>query len=155
MDAHKQLVEQLFRDYQSSDHDAMSACYHDRATFTDIAFRLKGRKEIHAMWHLICAVGIEVQVQSVEVDGKMVRARIIDRYTMSDTRRTIVNKIDSAFEFRDGLIIAQRDNCDALEWARLAFGGLKGEIAGRFGMLRRMVARKKMRAFIAAHPEHA
>lgn len=49
MDAHKQLIEQLLSAYKSLDHNAMAECYHDSARFSDIAFRLNGRKQIHAM----------------------------------------------------------------------------------------------------------
>ncbi|TWT51799.1 hypothetical protein CA85_51690 [Allorhodopirellula solitaria] len=54
----------------------MAACYHKNATLTDIAFRLKSQTQIHAMWHMICANGIEVHVEKVKSDGATVRAAI-------------------------------------------------------------------------------
>lgn len=30
-----------------------AACYHPDATFEDIAFPLRGKKQIHGMWHMI------------------------------------------------------------------------------------------------------
>ncbi|MCL4203296.1 MAG: nuclear transport factor 2 family protein [Pirellulaceae bacterium] len=155
MNTASELIEQLLSSYQALDHAAMAACYHDEAVFSDIAFRLDGKRRIHAMWHMICEKGIDVHVESVETDGDVVRARLVDTYVFSDTGRTVVNKIESAFEFRDGLIATHRDACDALDWARQAFGGWKGEIAGRIGLIRRRAARKKMRSFIASHPEYA
>jgi hypothetical protein len=155
MTIQKQLVEQFLTAYQSLNHNAMAACCHQSARFADIAFRLNGRKQIHAMWHMICENGIEVEVQTVEERGDEVHARVVDTYVFSDTGRPVVNPILCRFQFRDGLIIEHLDECDALEWARQAFGGLKGEIAGRIGFLRRRTARKKIRKFIAMHPEYA
>ena len=80
---------------------------------------------------------------------------MVDTYTFSDTGRRVVNRIESVFRFQEGLIVAQRDFCDPLDWARQAFGGLKGEVVGRVGVLRRRTARRKLRTFISSHPEHA
>ena len=155
MGSNKELVERLLNAYQALDHDTMAACYHESAQFADIAFRLNGRKQIHAMWHMICEKGIDVDVKGVEERGDEVHARIVDQYVLSDSGRTVVNPILCRFQFSDGLIIDHLDDCDALNWARQAFGGFKGEIAGRIGFLRRRTARQKIRNFIAAHPEYA
>jgi ketosteroid isomerase-like protein len=155
MTAHKRHIEHLLNRYQALDHQTMAACYHEAATFRDIAFRLTGRKQIHAMWAMICQNGITVKVESVEEHGDSVRARIVDEYIFSETKRPVVNRIESTFQFRDGLIIAHDDSCDALDWARQAFGGLKGEIAGRCAWLRQRAARKMIRAYIVSHPEYA
>jgi len=151
----KQLVETLFTSLQALNHEVMAACYHEAATFSDIAFQLQGRKQIHAMWHMICQKGINVQVQSIQAAGDSVRARIVDTYTFSDTGRQVVNSIESTFEFRDRLIRVQRDVCDPLDWSRQAFGGIKGELVGRSGWLRRRAAAGKIRRFIAANPRYA
>ncbi len=52
----------------------MAACYHEDATFSDIAFRLKDRNEIRSMWHMICTKGIDVKVDCVLPDEDSVRA---------------------------------------------------------------------------------
>jgi hypothetical protein len=150
MSAHKRIVETLFRSLQTLDHNAMAACYDETAAFSDIAFRLQGRQQIHTMWHMICLKGIDVQVQSIEDVGDIVHARIVDTYTFSDTGRKVINPIESSFEFRNGLIAVQRDSCDPLHWARQAFGGLKGELVGRVGLLRRVAASRKLQQFAAA-----
>ncbi len=155
MNEYTQLIERFLTAYQSLDHKSMAECYHTSASFTDIAFRLNGKKQIHAMWQMICNNGIKVEIEGIKATGNIVRARIVDTYVFSDTGRTVVNKIESAFEFQDQLIIVQRDTCNALEWARQAFGGLKGEIAGRVGLLRRKAAKKKIDGFISSHPEYA
>lgn len=150
-----QLIKQFLAAYQSLDHNAMAACYGESAQFSDIAFRLQGRKQIHAMWHMICVNGIEVEVTDVKEHAGEVHARIVDTYVFSDTGRPVVNSILCRFQCRDGLILQQIDECDPLLWARQAFGGVKGEVAGRVGLLRRSAASKKLQRFINTHSKYA
>ena len=150
-----QLIRQFLTAYQSLDHRAMAACYGESAQFSDIAFRLQGRKPIHAMWHMICANGIKVEVRDVKEQAGEVHARIVDTYVFSDTGRPVVNPILCRFQCRDGKIIEHVDECDAVNWARQAFGGIKGEVVGRAGFMRRSAARKKLQRFIDAYSEYA
>ena len=43
------LISQWLAAYQRGDHAGMAECYHEQATFEDIAFQLSGKKQIHAM----------------------------------------------------------------------------------------------------------
>jgi hypothetical protein len=133
----------------------MVACYGESAQFSDIAFCLQGRKQIHAMWHMICANGTEVEVKDVKGHAGEVHAQIVDTYVFSDTGRPVVNPILCRFQCRDRLILQQIDECNAVHWARQAFGGVKGEVVGRAGFMRRAAARKKLQRFIAKHPEYS
>ncbi len=94
------LIERFLAAYQSLDHAAMAACYGESAQFSDIAFRLQGRKQIHAMWHMICANGIKVEIQDIKEQAGEVHARIVDTYVFSDTGRTVVNPILCRFGCR-------------------------------------------------------
>jgi limonene-1,2-epoxide hydrolase len=123
----------------------MADCYHQDARFNDIAFDLHGRKEIRAMWRLICKTDIQATVESIVANDAQGQAKLVEVYTFSDTGRRVRNEITGHFKFKDGLIIEHRDICSPLSWARQAFGGLKGELVGRVGFLRRMKARKKIR----------
>jgi hypothetical protein len=57
------------------------------------------------------------------------------------------NAIDSRFHFRDGLIVEQRDSCDARLWGRMAIGGLPGFLAGHIRLLRSWKASALLRDF--------
>lgn len=150
------LISQWLAAYQRSDHAAMAACYHEQATFEDIAFQLSGKKQIQAMWHMICDNGITVVEDSPpHVDGDCVVLRITDHYTFSSTGRPVKNPITCRFRFRDGLIVEHCDECDPKSWAQKAMGGMKGWLAGRISYLRRSAARKKLAAFISKHPEYS
>lgn len=150
------LIHRWLKAFQSSDYDTMATCYHPDATFTDIAFVLQGQKQIHAMWHMICENGIEVELkESPRATGETVTTKIIDTYKLSNTGRQVKNPVLCTFRFREGKIIEQRDKCDPIAWAAQAFGGIKGWFVGRIGLLRRIAARKKIEAFIQQHPQYA
>jgi hypothetical protein len=149
------LVQNLFNALDRHDHAAMASCYHVDAVFADIAFALKGRRQIHAMWHMICEVAdLKASFEVVTADDRMSLVRVVDQYTFSDTQRFVRNVIDSHFQFQDGLIVNQRDTCDPRAWAAMAFGGVKGFLAGRIPLLRRRAAARKLDRFVRAHPEY-
>ena len=151
-----ELINKLLADYQAANHTGMAECFHEEATFQDIAFRLRGRKNIHAMYHMICNNGITVTIdQSAIHQGETVVARITDKYIFSDTQRPVKNPIKCTFRFRDGLIVEQRDECDAADWGRQAIGGIKGWAAGHIPFLRHLKAKKKLKLFIKEHHQYA
>lgn len=152
MHSHEELLRRLFDCLNAHDHEGMAACYHEQATFRDIAFTLKGRIQIHAMWDMICspdAAGtpsdIVVTVEDVSANHATGKARIVDDYTLRSTKRKVHNRIESSFEFRDGLIFRQIDSCDAVDWAKQAFGPGKRWIMGHIGPLRRLGAMSNLK----------
>jgi len=149
------LIEKLFTSLDKHDHQSMAAdCYHSEARFTDIAFDLTGKKQIHAMWHLICEGDIRATLKTFEVDEQKGKADLVDEYTFSDTGRRVKNKIISNFKFENGLIVEQHDICDAEDWAAQALGGVKGFLAGKLGFLRSLKASKKLSKFIDKNPQY-
>lgn len=151
-----ELINRWLQAFQNQDHQAMAECYHDDATFEDIAFVLDGKQQIHAMWHMICDNGIKVEVkESPRVSGDTVTTTIVDTYIFSDTKRQVINRVACTFHFSDGKIIQHRDKCDSVDWASQAFGGIKGWFVGHLGFLRRLAAKKKINKFIASHPQYA
>ena len=67
------------------DHEAMASCYHSSATFEDIAFDLRGVRQIHAMWHMICERDIRVTFEVLDADEHNGRVNVVDDYTFSST----------------------------------------------------------------------
>ncbi|MGZ8222733.1 MAG: nuclear transport factor 2 family protein [Methylobacter sp.] len=150
-----QLIKALYTSLDKHDHQSMADCYRPGATFEDIAFKLDGKKQIHAMWAMICRPGSDIQATFtiIHADDKTGEAELIDDYTMSETGRKVHNGITSYFKFQDGLIIGHHDVCDPKKWAEQALGGVTGFFAGRFHFLRKLKADEKLNAFIEAHPE--
>lgn len=153
MHANADLLQRLFSSLNEHNHQSMSFCYHPDAGFRDIAFDLQGRKQIHAMWHMICEGDIRAEFEVVHAEEASGHVKLIDDYTFSATGRRVHNAIDSQFRFRDGLIVEHHDFCDARVWAAMALGGVSGFLAGRFHFLRSYKAREMLQAFNANHPE--
>ncbi|MBV2150000.1 nuclear transport factor 2 family protein [Sphingobium sp. AS12] len=160
MHANANMLNELYSALDRGDHPTMAALYHPEAHFHDIAFDLRGKRLIHAMWHMIYDNGIETKIESVEADDKVGSASIVDRYDFEKdlahgrAGRPVRNAIRSQFRFRDGLIIEHYDHSDPHAWGKAAMGGPKGFLAGRFRFLRSSVARGKLDNFIREHPDY-
>ena len=154
MHANGVLLQHLFSGLNQHDARAMADCYHPEASFRDIAFDLHGRRQIQAMWEMVCNGDIRATFDIVHADDETGQVNLIDDYTFSSTGRRVHNVIDSRFRFRDGLILRHEDSCDSQAWAAMALGGLSGFLAGRFHFLRSSKARKKLRDFVAQRPEY-
>ena len=156
MHPHEQLIARLFEGLHNHKPDEMAECYRDDATFHDIAFDLRGKRQIQAMWKMICLPTkedlpstIEVTVKLIKAKGDGVRAEVVEHYRMRDKDkygRSVDNSITSIFEFhQDGRISSHKDDCDSVAWAKQAMGPLVGSIVGRIGWLRRWLAMRKLR----------
>jgi ketosteroid isomerase-like protein len=53
MNAYEQLIERLFSALSRGDFRSAADCYRDDSEFRDIAFNLKGQRDIAAMWHFV------------------------------------------------------------------------------------------------------
>ena len=153
------LLQRLFSSLNQHDHKTMAACYHSQATFTDIAFDLRGRQQIHAMWHMICQPGdhtsdIQAMFNVIHADDQRGWVNLVDDYTFSPTGRKVTNVIDSHFCFEDGLVAKQHDFCDPRAWASMAVGSLSGLLAGQFHFLRSFKARQMLDKFVESHSEY-
>ncbi len=153
------LLQRLFSSLNQHNHEAMAACYHSKASFTDIAFDLRGKQQIHAMWHMICqpddhTSDIHIMFNVIHADDRSGWVNLVDDYTFSSTRRKVTNVIDSHFCFEDGLIVKQHDFCDPRAWASMAVGGFSGFLAAQLHFLRSFKARRMLYRFVDNHPEY-
>jgi hypothetical protein len=150
------LLEKFFEALQKEKHLTIADCYHQDATFTDIAFDLHGKKQIHAMWHMICDTDLRLSYNVENADARNGSARWVADYTFKDngTERKVHNELRSSFEFKDGLIIKHTDDCDARKWAMQALGPVKGIAAWLVPTLRQKKAKEKLEGFISKNPEY-
>jgi hypothetical protein len=151
MHANAALLEKLYRGLDGKDHEAMASCYHPDATFRDIAFKLRGKKEIHAMWHMIEGTDLRATFEVLHADESNGAVDLVDVYTFSDTGKKVRNVIRSDFRFRDGLIVEHEDTCSPLKWGVQALGVVPGVLMSLAPPARRFMARRKLDAFIADH----
>jgi hypothetical protein len=151
-------LEKFYKSLQNKDHQTIADCYGENTTYTDIAFDLRGKKQIHAMWHMICETDLELLSYHVEnADARNGSARWVAKYTFNDngTKRKVRNELRSSFEFKGGLIDKHTDDCDVRKWAMQALGPVKGIAAWLVPGLRHKTAKEKLRSFIDRHPVYA
>jgi hypothetical protein len=132
----------------------MAECYAERATFSDIAFDLREKKRIHAMWHMICDGDIRTTFRIEDVDDRAGVVDVTDDYTFHSSGRRVHNVIQSRFRFERGTIVWHQDTCDPRRWGAMAVGGIGGYVAGRLSFVRRLKARRMLEAFVKAHPQY-
>ncbi len=128
-----ELIERFYTAFQQRDAETMAACYADDVVFSDPAFGELRGEEARDMWRMLVARAQDFSLtfDGVEADELNGRAHWVARYTFSQTGRTVVNRIDARFVFRDGRIAEHRDTFDLWRWARQALG-FKGRCsAGR------------------------
>lgn len=118
------LIERFYAAFAARDAAGMRACYHPDVVFSDPVFGELRGAEAGAMWTMLLERGkdLQVTVSGIEADDLRGRAHWDARYTFSQTRRPVLNRIDAEFEFRDGLISRHTDRFDFWKWARQALG---------------------------------
>jgi ketosteroid isomerase-like protein len=118
------LIHRFYDAFAALDAEGMKACYHPEIVFSDPAFGELRGAQAGAMWTMLTgrAKDLEVSASDIEADDQRGRAHWDARYTFGQTGRKVLNRIDAAFEFRDGLIIRHTDTFDFYAWARQALG---------------------------------
>jgi len=124
MHPNAQLIQKFYTSFQALDAAGMCACYHRDIVFTDPAFgRLEGPRA-GAMWQMLCgrATDLKITFESVKADDKTGSAHWEAGYSFGKARRPVLNIIEAAFVFRDGLILQHTDTFDIWRWSRMAIG---------------------------------
>jgi ketosteroid isomerase-like protein len=124
MHPHETLIRAFYDALARRDAEAMARCYHPEVFFTDPVFpRLHGA-EAGDMWRMLLARATDLQVtlDEASADETEGRARMTARYTFTRTGRPVVNRIESMFAFRDGLIVRHYDRFSFWRWASQALG---------------------------------
>ena len=151
---HVALIERFYAAFGCRDAPGMLACYHHDVTFSDPVFPALDAHGVATMWSMLCERGkdLSVAVSGVEADRVKGRAHWVARYTFSATGRPVTNRIDAAFDFRDGVIVRHVDRFDLWRWAAMALGA-KGSFLGWLPPVRaaiRAQAARSLEAFAAA-----
>jgi len=153
-----ELIQRFYTAFAALDDAGMAACYAADVSFQDEVFTLRGREEVAGMWRMLCTAtrskgrdDWSLTFGDVEVGDRQGHARWEAHYRFSATGRLVQNIIRAEFEFRDGLIVAQRDRFDFWRWSRQALGP-PGWLLGWSPFLRRRVqaqAAANLRGFLA------
>ena len=144
------LIETFYRAFQRRDAEAMAACYTADVRFSDPAFGTLVGAEAGDMWRMLCAraKNLEVRFSDVVADETRGSAHWDADYLFSQTGRTVHNRIDATFGFRDGLIAVHDDVFDLWRWSRQALG-LPGMLLGWSPIVRNNVRSQALRGLAA------
>src|SRR4051794_37974908 len=101
MHPHAEVIDRLYRHLAALEPESMVQCYHQDARFEDIAFRLRGRAQILAMWKVVTqpGPGLKVTFEVLSAGDGGAHARVVDDYIFTETKRPVHNVIDSYFRF--------------------------------------------------------
>jgi ketosteroid isomerase-like protein len=155
MHPNERLIHGFYTCFQQLDANGMIECYAPDVVFSDEVFVDLRGKEAGAMWHMLASRARDFSLifRDVKADDQHGSAHWEATYLFSKTGRMVTNVIDSEFEFRDGLIVRQKDHFDFWRWSRRALG-LPGVLLGWTPMLKQSVratARAGLDQFIAEH----
>lgn len=134
----KKLIETFYTGLSNLDAETMISCYHDDVVFEDPGFgKLKGNRA-KGMWRMLCknARNFKVEFSQVEANDQKGSAHWEAWYSFSKTGRSVHNKIDAQFEFKDGKIIKHIDDFNLHRWASQAIGW-KGALLGGTGFFKK------------------
>jgi ketosteroid isomerase-like protein len=148
--AHDALIVALYDALGRGDGEAMAACYHPEARFSDPAFGELRGVEIGRMWRMLTSRATELEVELVDhqASDSSGSAHWIARYPFAATGRPVINDIRAEFRFRDGLIAEHDDRFDLRRWAAQALGPA-GRLLGLTPFLP-LVIQRRTRAQLAA-----
>ena len=149
MNAYEQLIERLFSALSRGDFRSAADCYRDDSEYRDIAFNLKGQRDIAAMWHFVCSKRVDVIFRDIRADERSGSAHWEARYRYSKTGRPVHNRIESTFTFRDDKILVHHDHSSRWRWARQALGFMPAIPVTVLPFLMRQAAAKELEAFEA------
>ncbi|MBL7994590.1 nuclear transport factor 2 family protein [bacterium] len=143
MHPHEKVIETFYSAFQKRDALAMKDCYDDDAEFSDPVFQnLKG-KHVSAMWRMLCERGkdLKIEFSDIQADEHAGKAHWEAVYTFSGTGRKVHNKIDAAFEFKNGKIVRHKDVFDLWQWTKMALG-FKGLLLGWTPMVQNAIRKQ-------------
>ncbi|MFP2929154.1 nuclear transport factor 2 family protein [Pyxidicoccus sp. 3LG] len=155
MHPHSQLITDFYSAFQRRDAQAMAACYHPDAEFSDAAFVGLRYNEVTSMWRMLLERGKDLQLtfRDVQADDRTGRAHWDAHYTFGATGRKVINRIDAEFEFRDGKILRHRDHFDFWTWSRQALGPM-GLLLGWTPLLKNKVRSQARGSLVKYMKEH-
>jgi hypothetical protein len=139
-------VQRLYESVKQGDASAAAECYCDDASYRDLAFDLKRKPEIAAMWRFVCSRGVRVEYRDIRSEGSEVKGHWVFDYKFHGTR-PVNNEMNSTFEFRDGKILVHHDDGNRWEWAKQALGTPKAALVTVLPFILRIQAMKELEAF--------
>ncbi|MCY1083037.1 nuclear transport factor 2 family protein [Archangium lansingense] len=155
MHPNAQLLKDFYAAFARRDGNAMAACYHPDAEFSDPVFPGLRHAGVTSMWRMLCERGtdLELTLNDSQADDHSGRAQWDARYTFSMSGKKVLNRVHSEFEFKDGKILRQTDRFGFWTWARQAIGPV-GVLLGWSPLVRNKVQAQARRSLDKYMKEH-
>jgi ketosteroid isomerase-like protein len=151
MTSGEETVQRLYESVKRGDAAAATECYCDDASYRDIAFDLKGKADIAAMWRLVCSRGVKVEYSDIRTEGSEVKGHWVFNYKFHGAN-PVHNPMDSTFVLRDGKILVHHDHASRWKWAKQALGIPKGALVTILPFILRKQAKEELEASKAKAP---
>lgn len=156
MPSNQDLINTFYTAFKNKDYRTMQGCYADNATFSDPVFTNLNAHEVKAMWEMLIKRGrdLDLTFSNVESTGGTGGAQWVAKYTFSSTQKWVENRVQTYFEFKDGMIVKHIDDFSFYRWSRQALGTM-GWLLGWTGFLKKKVqkqARKGLTQFMQNLP---
>jgi ketosteroid isomerase-like protein len=152
----RELIHEFYTAFARHDHQAMAACYHDEARFTDPAFGTLDVRQVRAMWRMLIersGGNLEITFRDVEANESSGSAVWEARYIFGQTGRPVLNIIRARFEFTEGKIHRHYDEFSLWRWSRQALG-LPGLLIGYTGFFRSRLQKQTRKLLVTYMESH-
>ena len=130
--SNKDIIHQFYLAFAQGDAEGMVKHYSGQIIFKDPAFGELRGQDAGNMWRMLIRNSkgpIRIIFADVEANDISGSANWTAKYVFSKTGRTVINKIQAQFEFKDGKIIRHTDDFDLWKWSQQALGW-KGYLLG-------------------------
>ena len=151
MQTNADIITKFYTAFQRLDYVTMNSCYSEDIVFNDPAFGLLRGEEVRCMWEMLCknAKDFSLTFTNIQLlDEEYATCNWVASYTFSKTGRKVVNHIKAFMRLKDGRIIEHSDGFKLSKWAAQALG-LKGELFGWMGWMKRKIQKNARRNLIA------
>lgn len=152
----RELIHEFYTAFARHDHQAMAACYHDEARFTDPVFGTLDVRQVRAMWRMLIersGGNLEITFRDVEANESSGSAVWEARYIFGQTGRPVLNIIRARFEFTEGKIHRHYDEFSLWRWSRQALG-LPGLLIGYTGFFRSRLQKQTRKLLVTYMESH-
>ena len=142
----EEIVRKLYESIMQGNAAAAAECYCGDARYRDLAFDLKGKTEIAAMWRFVCSNEVKVEYCDIRTEGDKVKGYWVFNYLYEHTN-PVRNPTNSTFTFRDGKILVHHDHGNRFYWARQALGIPAAILVTIVPCILRILSRGKLNKF--------
>ncbi len=137
------LVRRYFDALARLDADALAACYHPSASFSDPIFPDLRGERVPWRWRMLARGAADMHLDYVIVFGDERKAQVkwTAAYRFAGSGRRVRNEVVSTLALWDGAIVRQVDEFDFWRWSRSSLG-FAGLLLGWFGPAQRLAQRR-------------